>query len=90
MTEKETNNFVIYYLYPDKNNMHGDEWGIEVELNGEVIVEYGDYYHDKGSERAKGFIDGVIYVKGWDNDEYIIHHNNKIKKSVWRNRGPIE
>ncbi|KKN53952.1 hypothetical protein LCGC14_0596900, partial [marine sediment metagenome] len=57
------NEFIIYNVYPKEDDIGGDEWGIYLVLNGEIIVKYGDYYHDKGSEKALGFIDGYTYIK---------------------------
>jgi hypothetical protein len=31
---------------------------------GEVIASFGDYYHDKGLEKAEGFILGVEFALG--------------------------
>ena len=78
----EMNEFKIYYVFPDEDDFGTDEWAIHLELNGKVIAEYGDYYHDKGSEKAKGFIDGYAYAKNWkEKTDYIIKHDNKIDKN---------
>lgn len=47
----------------DHVNMEYSEDGtdyeyVTVELDGEVIAEYGDYCHDKGMEKAEAFIRG--------------------------------
>jgi hypothetical protein len=38
----------------------GDYGTCAVILNGKVLIHYGDYYHDKGDEKAEGFIAGFI------------------------------
>ena len=38
----------------------GDYLEVEVYCNGDLISEYGDHYHDKGLERAEGFVDGFL------------------------------
>ena len=71
--------FIIYSEYPSEDDIGGDEWGIQVELDGKIVAEYGDYYHDKGSEKAIGFIDGVAYTMGWkEKVDYIIKYDNKV------------
>lgn len=77
------NKFIIYSIYPREDDIGGDVWGITLELNGKIITEYGDYYHDKGSEKAKGFIDGYTYAKNWkEKVDYTIDYDNKIDESL--------
>ena len=51
-----------------QDNFGSDELGVRLWIDGEQIAEFGDYYHDKGSEKAEGFIAGYCYAKGiqWD------------------------
>jgi hypothetical protein len=77
------NEFVIYSVYQNEDDIGGDERGFDLELNGKKVAEYGDYYHDKGSEQAKGFIDGYAYVKGWKKKvDYEIKYDNKIDENL--------
>jgi len=77
------NEFIIYYVYPNEDELDGDYWEIELELNGEIIAKYGDYYHDKGSEKAKGFIKGYAYANNWkEKVDYIIKCNDKVNESL--------
>ncbi len=39
---------------------------VQVWVNGEQRACYGDAYHEKGRERAQGFVDGVLAVLGPD------------------------
>jgi len=62
----------IEFHYPKSDRKHeGDYWQIHIKGGSELLKTYGDYYHDKGYEKALGFIDGVEYVSG-----------NKIKTKV--------
>lgn len=44
---------------PDED---GDYYQVFLVLNGHVLVHYGDYYHDKGSDKAGGFIDAYTML----------------------------
>lgn len=71
--------FIIYSVYPSEDDVGGDEWGIEVVLNGILIAEYGDSYHNKGSDKALGFIDGYTYAKSMRKGvHYTIKYDNKV------------
>lgn len=52
--------------YPKSDpDCDGDYYDIELlSETGMVIVEYGDYYHEKGEEKMEGFIEGVEWVLG--------------------------
>ncbi len=52
--------------YPeDDPKGNGDYYDIELlDAEGKVIATFGDYYHDKGQEKAEGFIQGVEYALG--------------------------
>ena len=55
----------VTHFHVDDPDCGGDY--IDVELldeQGNVIAEYGDYYHDKGDEKIEGFIDGVEWATG--------------------------
>ena len=54
----ETIHIVTHY-YSDDPLCSGDYAGVSVYLNNEKVTTYGDYYHDKGRERADGFMDAV-------------------------------
>jgi hypothetical protein len=41
----------------------GDYWDLEIlDENGACIQTYGDDYHESGSDKAEGFVDGVRYA----------------------------
>lgn len=51
------------YFMEDDEDFSGDYSWIELRRpNGELVVWYGDYYHDKGSEKMDGFLDGVKFA----------------------------
>jgi hypothetical protein len=39
----------------------GDYAEISIEVDGIETIRYGDWYHDKGKEKAEGYIDGLRY-----------------------------
>lgn len=59
---------IITHFYNDDPDCSGDYASVTVELEGMVIANYGDYYHDKGEEKAEGFIDGVRYMNNRHNE----------------------
>jgi hypothetical protein len=73
--------FIIYSVFPSEDDFGTDEWEIHLELDGEIIAKFGDYYHDKGSEKAKGFIEGYVYAKNWKKIDYIIQYTDKVDDS---------
>ena len=42
----------------------GDYHGIIVEIDDKPAITYGDHYHDKGLEKAYGFLEGYQFAKG--------------------------
>ena len=48
----------------DKNdeNCSGDYCEVKLLIDEKLAITYGDYYHDKGSEKIEGFIDGLKWV----------------------------
>jgi hypothetical protein len=56
----------IHYPKSDKN-MEGDYYDvtINVYLGDEMLhMDYGDYYHDKGTDKAQGFLDALTAIYG--------------------------
>lgn len=37
----------------------GDYYEVIIKHDDKILVVYGDYYHDKGWDKADGFIDGL-------------------------------
>ncbi len=55
--------FTILEHHEKGDDCDGDYWDLEIlDENGACIQTYGDTYHDKGSDKALGFIDGVNYA----------------------------
>lgn len=50
--------FTIVEFFSDEGCLGGDYESVGVYLGPDLIVDYGDYYHDKGVERAEAFIQG--------------------------------
>ena len=75
--------FIIYSVFPSEDDIDGDYWWIEVVLNDIVLVKFGDYYHDKGSEKAIGFIKGYAYAKCMrEGAHYIIKYEDKVDENI--------
>jgi hypothetical protein len=51
-----------YYEGDEENDCGGDYDAIEVIIDGETVAEYGDHYHDKGFEKAEGFVEGYLFA----------------------------
>lgn len=48
-----------HYFEDDKEFM-SDYTSIDIkDQDGNLLVEYGDYYHDKGQERSEAFIEAA-------------------------------
>jgi hypothetical protein len=62
--------FRILEMFPSEEDFDGDYYAIKVELNGEVIAEFGDYYHDNGDTKAEGFIKGYCKALNVDVPKY--------------------
>jgi hypothetical protein len=52
-----------YYEGEEPNDCGGDYWGVEVVIDGEVVMEYGNHYDDKGAESADAFVAGYLFAK---------------------------
>ncbi len=52
------------YCFPSKDDFGGDYSSVEVAFDGKTVAEFGDYYHDKGDDKADGFIEGVAFALG--------------------------
>lgn len=59
----KTLKIVTHYFETDPRFL-GDYTSVEVHLDGVKVVEYGDAYHDKGQDKAQGFVDAVKALVG--------------------------
>lgn len=68
---------VITHFDKDDPNCYGEYCEITIHTyDGDrprKIAEYGDWYHDKGKEKAEGFVDGIKYCV--DVDVAVEHRN---------------
>ena len=77
------NEFIIYSVFPNEDDIGGDAWEFHLELNSIIVAKYGDSYHDKGREKAIGFIDGYAYAKNWkEKVDYIIKYDDKVDEKI--------
>ena len=60
---------VTHYEFHDTEFM-GDYYDIEIlDEQDDIIIQYGDCYHDKGEEKTSGFIEGFKHAVGHENVE---------------------
>lgn len=62
--------FKIVSQFEKEEDFGGDCIGYQVELDGKVIAEFGDDYHDKGYEKSEAFVEGYCFAKGIKIDVY--------------------
>lgn len=68
-----------YYDEEEKEDcMDGDYSGVRVIIDDKVLKEYGDHYHDKGAEKAKGFVDGYTY--NLSESEYVVEEAHEAEE----------
>ena len=49
---------VVTHYDIEDTDCGGDYHDVEVLVADELVAQYGDYYHDKGEEKAEAFVDG--------------------------------
>lgn len=54
---------VVHYSTEDRDFVR-DYFDVELFQAGQIIASFGDHYHDKGLDRAAGFILGVEWATG--------------------------
>lgn len=55
-------NIVITKHYAeDDEGFFGDYEYVTVRIGPKIVVSFGDYYHDKGEERAEAFVKGFLW-----------------------------
>jgi hypothetical protein len=40
----------------------GDYIDVTIHVGRKLVAEFGDWYHDKGAEKANGFVQGLKYL----------------------------
>lgn len=56
---------VVTHYSEEDTDFCGDYSSVEIFVNGVLAKEYGDYYHDKGSDKAEAFLDCLEYMKSY-------------------------
>lgn len=56
---------ITHYAKDDPQFVY-DYCDIEIFVDGKLVKEYGDYYHDNGKEKVEGFIDAYKDIYGKD------------------------
>lgn len=68
---------VTHYLKEDPECL-SDYSDVEVFINGEYIISFGDYYHDKGREKADAFVEGWNFcLKHMGKEEHKVRFSEK-------------
>jgi hypothetical protein len=49
---------ITHYEASDKD-CGGEYTEVSIWVDNRLVQQYGDYYHDKGEERAEAFVDGI-------------------------------
>lgn len=62
--QKTPKKVAIHYVFPSEDDFGGDYYAVRVLFDGKQVVEYGDHYHDKGEDKADGFIEGFFAALG--------------------------
>lgn len=70
---------IILHYAVGNDEFDGDYSAVSVYLGSKKLKTYGDYYHDKGEERAESFCEGYALAKGLDFDETI-----RTAKADWK------
>ena len=55
------------HYFEDDTSFLGDYAEVCVLVDGEEVVRYGDASHERGRERADGFVSGLLHAWGPDN-----------------------
>lgn len=59
--------------FKDDKDFNTDYHSVRILQDGELIQEYQDSYHDKGTEKAEGFVDALKLV---GKNKYEFHYEN--------------
>lgn len=65
---------VITYYPKDDEDFSGDYSRVVIKINGKIVRQYGDAYHEKGDTRAESFLDGVGFVTSYPEPIYSDKH----------------
>lgn len=57
---------VTHYAESDLDFSY-DYLDIEIYVDDVCVQQYGDHYHDKGSEKVDGWLDGFKFAMKWKN-----------------------
>lgn len=53
---------VVTHYYEEDEKCYGDYASIDLLVNGELVTEFADYYHEKGLDKIKGFFLALDYI----------------------------
>lgn len=53
---------IVTHFSKEDKNLNGDYYDIELFIDDQLVKKFGDYYHDKGSEKVEAFIEGIEWA----------------------------
>ena len=56
---------IVLHFDKEDYSCEGEYFEVDVVVDGKLIQKYGDDYHDRGYEKAEGFISGLQFAKGY-------------------------
>lgn len=62
---------IVLHYDIGNDEFDGDYSAVSVYFGSKLLKRYGDYYHDKGEERAESFCEGYALAKNLDFDTTI-------------------
>lgn len=54
----------IYHYSKDDEECSGDYWACQLLFDGKIVLDLGDYYHDKSDNQIDGFLAACEYIWG--------------------------
>jgi len=58
---------LVRHFPPSDPGCLGDYHYLDITLNDDPVISYGDHYHDKGEDKAQGFLHALRFIYGREN-----------------------
>lgn len=69
---------VITWYFKNDTKFIYDYASVSILLDGKEVANWGDSYHDKGSEKAEGWVDCFTYLNPNCKVEHINKNNDEV------------
>ena len=53
---------LVTHFFEDDEDQSGDYAGVDLYINDKMVKSFGDYYHDKGLEKAEAWVDCIRWI----------------------------